>query len=185
MLSLSIIIDEKEVEKSTNDVETVSSTSAEASSSKKATTASAATEITDKSTTFEPFQSNDNLRMVRFEDHLDGRVIGFMGGDTILKFIAEKYDESSKLYPKHIAERCLIDEKLWFASNKLLKRMEDYFVSEVNVKLKKKVVSLTLFFYSIIAHVTLRRFPFLFGMPSTGRFLKVKMTVTKIESYQV
>lgn len=139
VLSLSIVIDEKDVEKSTNDVETVSSTSAEAGSSKKATTASAATETTDKSTTFEPFQSNDHLRMVRFEDHFNGKVIAFMGGDTILKFIAEKYDESSKLYPKHIAERCLIDEKLWFASNKLLKRMEDYFVSEVNVKLKKQI----------------------------------------------
>lgn len=65
------------------------------------------------------------------EDYFDGKPITLRGGDTIIKFIAGKYGNHSSLYPAAFYDRCMIDNKLWFNSNKLLYRMQNYSICQV------------------------------------------------------
>lgn len=61
-----------------------------------------------------------------FEDSYNGKSITLYGASTILKFIATKYGNGTNLYPVELDKRYLIDDRLWFATNKLVKRIEVY-----------------------------------------------------------
>lgn len=75
--------------------------------------------------------SGGNSGIAYIDDFINDKPITLRGGDTIIKFMAVKYGSHSSLYPAASLARCMIDNKLWFNSNKLMVRMQSYFTHRV------------------------------------------------------